>query len=150
MIYLSSRGNFIPAVEMKVMVNGLENALYHDYRMEHWQVLPMRRAFMDVLREEHRRIVTTEDMEIKVGLEEAQYYTMSVLVQIYPLLAYLKNQDSEIKVGQYCCMFGDKDVSNYLVKVGEAVCEKKEENAKIWKEGIYRISNVEPPEFKNG
>ena len=145
MIYLSSREMFIPAVEMKVSVNGLDNALYHSFRMEQWQILPMKRAFMDVLREEHRRIVTTDNAELKDGLEKAQYYTMDVLVQVYPVLAYLEGKDSEIRVGQYCCMFGDQEKSNYIVKVGEAEF-KMQDGENVWRKGIYRLSNVKPPE----
>lgn len=149
MIYLSSKERFVPTVEMRASVNGLENVLYHDFRMEHWQFMPMKRAFMDVLRDDHRIIVQTEDADYRKGLENSQYFTLAIMAEVYPLLAYLKSTDAEMKIGQYCCTFGDKEVSNYVVKVGEAVCDMKDGGG-VWREGIYRISTVEPPEMKKG
>lgn len=147
MVYLNGKDRFIPAVEMRAAVNGLENVLFHDFRMEHWQFLPMKRAFMDILREDHRSIAISEDKEYKDGMEKAQYFAKNILAEVYPLLAYLANADSGVKVGQYCCTFGDQEVSNYVVKVGEAVCDRKDGKG-VWREGIYRISNVKPPEYK--
>lgn len=147
MIYLNGKDRFVPAVEMRAAVNGLENVLFHDFRMEHWQFLPMKRAFMDVLREDHRSIAMSEDAEYKEGMEKAQYFTLTIMAEAYPVLAYLKNSDADVKIGQYCCTFGDREISNYVVKVGEAVCDKKDGKG-VWREGIYRISKVEPPEMK--
>ena len=148
MVYLSSTEKFVPAGEIPMMVNGMQNSLYHNIKMEHWQYLPIKKAFMDVLREDHRVIALSEDDKFKAGMEKSQYFTNSVLAEMYPLLSYLVGSDKQIRIGQYCCTFGTRGESNYVVKVGEAVCESKEGGKEIWREGIYRISTVEPPEMK--
>lgn len=148
MVYLSGKEKFVPVGEIVMMVNGLQNSLYHDIKMEHWQYMPIRKAFLDVLREEHRIIVFSEDEEFKSGMEKSKYFTISVLAEMYSFLEYLVGSDHQIPVGEYCCTFGTQGESNYVVKVGEAVCESQNGEGKIWREGIYRISTVEPPEKK--
>ena len=148
MVYLASERKFVPAGEMLMVVNGLQNSLYYNIRMEHWQYMPVKKAFMDVLRDDHWRIVSAEDEEFKTGMESAHYYMSSVLGEMYPAISYLTGIDKQVKIGEYCCTFGTREVSNYVVKVGEAVCEPKDGGKEVWREGIYRVSNVVPPEMK--
>lgn len=171
-MFIPGQNGFVPVVEMKAAVNGLESVLYHDFRLEHWQFMPMKRAFMDVLRADQRISAVMfdamqaieikmrkleraleeseeymEKKEYKEKMEASQYFTFNALVRVYPMLSYLKNAD--VKVGEYCCMFGNKEVSNYVVKVGEAVYDREDGND-VWREGIYRISNIKPPELTEG
>lgn len=149
MIYLQGATEFVPVVEMEHSILGLSNTLYHSFKLEHWQFLPMERAFMDVLREDHRYIVNSEDEEFQKGMEMAKYFSASTLAEVYPVLSYLVNHDAEVKVGQYCCTIGTREISNYVVKVGEAECQPKDGKG-VWREGIYRISSVRPPEMGEG
>ena len=135
---------FVPLVNVEMNVMGIQRTMNFDID-EYIYQMALKRGFIEVLREEHYEL--TKVPELENAMKNAQYFTMSALVKVYPILEYLAKYDAEMQIGKRCASVGTVKCPVHIVKVGEAVYEN---DGSVQKMGLYRVSSVILPNEADG
>ena len=136
---------FVPLGTLEMSLNGIQRVLYHSIN-EYPHQMAFKRGFLEVLREEHFALVSQNNYEKVLAMENAQYFTAEALKEVYPVLEYLASRDKQLVTGKRYVTIGTVEKPIYVVKVGEAV-SKTGDN---WKTGIFRVASVLLSEAEEG
>jgi hypothetical protein len=126
------------ALELDILVLGRKMSIFYNYDISPENYRDLKNACKLLEAYENSRCLDQ-------AMGEVNYFTCSLLTMVYPFMEYLKNQDHSIKVGEFCLAFGYSGKMNFVVKVGDGANEDGD-----WREGIYRISTLKPPEMEPG